>query len=316
MADRHNRDLDRQPAPLPKPLPVPTVDAHAHIEIVTNAALDSAEVLQVLDDAKSVGVDRIVQVGYSAEQSKWCVAAAEHFDDRVLAAVALHPNEAPVVPDLDADLKIIEELASHPRVRAIGETGLDYFRTPPELRKRQQDSFKWHIELAKKTKKALVIHDRDSHDDVLSILLEVGAPEKTVFHCFSGDVEMAKTCIERGYILSFAGTMTFKNAPALREAVKLVPHDQLLVETDSPFLCPMPNRGALNTPAQIPNTLRVIADVRGISADYLAAAISELMADPARLEKYGKAGRLRAQTHFGWDAVAAQTISLYRSVIS
>ena len=161
MADRHNRDIDRPLAPAPKPLPVPTVDAHAHLEIVTDAAPDSAEVKQVLDDAKAAGVDRVVQVGYSAEQSKWCVAAAEHFNDRVLAAVALHPNEAPIVPDLDADLKIIEELASHPRVRAIGETGLDYFRTPPELRKRQQDSFKWHIELAKKTKKALVIHDRD-----------------------------------------------------------------------------------------------------------------------------------------------------------
>ena len=274
MADRHNRDIDRPLAPAPKPLPVPTVDAHAHLEIVTDAAPDSAEVKQVLDDAKAAGVDRVVQVGYSAEQSKWCVAAAEHFDDRVLAAVALHPNEAPVVPDLEADLKIIEELASHPRVRAIGETGLDYFRTPPELRKRQQDSFKWHIELAKKTNKALVIHDRDSHEDVLSILLEVGAPEKTVFHCFSGDVEMAKTCIERGYILSFAGTMTFKNAPALRQALKLVPHDQLLVETDSPFLAPMPHRGMQNTPAQIPTIVRAMAAEREEDLAQLCTALS------------------------------------------
>ena len=275
MADRHNRDLDRQPAPLPKPLPVPTVDAHAHIEIVTNAAPDSAEVLQVLDDAKSVGVDRIVQVGYSAEQSKWCAELARLYPGRVLAAVALHPNEAPVVEDLEADLKIIEDLAQQPRVRAIGETGLDYFRTPPELRKRQQDSFKWHIELAKKTNKALVIHDRDSHDDVLSILLEVGAPEKTVFHCFSGDVAMAKTCIERGYILSFAGTVTFKNAPELREAVKLVPYEQLLVETDSPFLAPTPHRGALNTPAQIANIVRAIAEERNESVGGLAGELSK-----------------------------------------
>jgi TatD DNase family protein len=275
MADRHNRDIDRQMAPAPKPLPVATVDAHAHLEIVTDAAPDSDEVKQILDDAKTAGVDRVVQVGYSAEQSKWCVAAAEYFDDRVLAAVALHPNEAPVVADLDADLKIIETLAAHPRVRAIGETGLDYFRTPPELRKRQQDSFKWHIELAKKTKKALVIHDRDSHDDVLSILLEVGAPEKTVFHCFSGDVEMAKICIDRGYILSFAGTLTFKNAPALRDAVKLVPYDQLLVETDSPFLAPMPNRGALNTPAQIANIVRAMAEERNESVATLAQALSD-----------------------------------------
>ena len=274
MADRHNRDIDRQPAPLPEPLPVPTVDAHAHIEIVTNEAPDSDAVRQVLDDAQSVNVDRIVQVGYSAEQSQWCVEMANAFPGRVLAAVALHPNEAPIVADLEADWKIIEKLAQEPRVRAIGETGLDYFRTEPALRKRQQESFKWHIDLAKRTKKALVIHDRDSHDDVLSILLEVGAPEKTVFHCFSGDVEMAKICIDRGYILSFAGTMTFKNAPALRDAVKLVPHDQLLVETDSPFLAPMPHRGALNTPAQIANIVRAMATERSEDVAELATALS------------------------------------------
>jgi len=274
MTDRHNRDIDRQPAPLPERLPVPTVDAHAHIEIVTNEAPDSDAVRQVLDDAKSVNVDRIVQVGYSAEQSQWCVDMANAFPGRVLAAVALHPNEAPVVSDLEADWKIIEKLAQDPRVRAIGETGLDYFRTKPALQKRQQESFKWHIDLAKRTNKALVIHDRDSHDDVLSILLEVGAPEKTVFHCFSGDVEMAKTCIERGYILSFAGTMTFKNAPALRDAVKLVPHDQLLVETDSPFLAPMPHRGALNTPAQIANIVRAMAAERNEDVAELATALS------------------------------------------
>ena len=275
MADRHNRDIERELAPLPEPLPVPTVDAHAHIEIVTNEAPDSDAVRKVLDDAKSVNVDRIVQVGYSAEQSQWCVDMANAFPGRVLAAVALHPNEAPIVEDLEADWAIIEKLAHEPRVRAIGETGLDYFRTPPELQKRQQESFKWHIDLAKRTNKALVIHDRDSHDDVLSVLLEVGAPEKTVFHCFSGDVEMAKTCIDRGYILSFAGTLTFKNAPALREAVKLVPHDQLLVETDSPFLAPTPHRGALNTPAQIANIVRAMAAERNEDVAELATALSK-----------------------------------------
>lgn len=275
MADRHNRDIERELAPLPEPLPVPTVDAHAHIEIVTNEAPDSDAVRKVLDDAKSVNVDRIVQVGYSAEQSQWCVDLANAFPGRVLAAVALHPNEAPIVEDLEADWAIIEKLAHEPRVRAIGETGLDYFRTPPDLQKRQQESFKWHIDLAKRTNKALVIHDRDSHDDVLSVLLEVGAPEKTVFHCFSGDVEMAKTCIDRGYILSFAGTLTFKNAPALREAVKLVPHDQLLVETDSPFLAPTPHRGALNTPAQIANIVRAMAAERDEDVAELATALSK-----------------------------------------
>jgi TatD DNase family protein len=275
MADRHNRDIDRPRAPLPEPLPVPTVDAHAHMEIVTDAAFDSQEVADVIAEAKSVNVDRIVQVGYSAEQSRWCVGAAEKWNTSVLAAVALHPNEAPVVEDLDADLKIIEQLAQHPRVRAIGETGLDYFRTPPELRARQQESFKWHIDLAKRMNKALVIHDRDSHDDVLSVLLEVGAPEKTIFHCFSGDVAMAKVCIERGYILSFAGTLTFKNAPELREAVKLVPLDQLLVETDSPFLAPAPHRGAGNTPAQIANIVRAMAAERNQDLAELASALSD-----------------------------------------
>ena len=273
MADRHNRDLDRQPAPLPEPLNVNCVDAHAHIEIITNSAPDAPEIGKVLADAKSVGIDRIVQVGYSAEQSEWGVKLAEHWPN-ILAAVALHPNEAPVVEDLEADLSKIEELATHPRVRAIGETGLDFFRTEPALQERQKYSFRRHIDLAKRVDKALVIHDRDAHRAVLDLLVEEGAPEKTIFHCYSGDAEMARECIEKGYILSFAGTLTFKNAPALREAVKLVPIDQLLVETDSPFLAPMPHRGSLNTPAQIPTILRFMADERGEDVDELATAIS------------------------------------------
>jgi TatD DNase family protein len=274
VADRHNRDLDRQPAPLPEPLNVKCVDAHAHIEIITNSAPDAPEIGKVLADAKSVGIDRIVQVGYSAEQSEWGVKLAEHWPN-VLAAVALHPNEAPVVADLEADLSKIEELSTHPRVRAIGETGLDFFRTEPALQERQKYSFRRHIELAKSVNKALVIHDRDAHRAVLDLLTEEGAPKKTIFHCYSGDAEMARECIEKGYILSFAGTLTFKNAPALREAVKLVPIDQLLVETDSPFLAPMPHRGSLNTPAQIPTILRFMAEERGDDVDELAAAISD-----------------------------------------
>ena len=274
MADRHNRDIDRQLAPAPEPLPVPCVDAHAHIEIVANTAFDSPEVRQVIEDAAAAGIDRIVQVGYSAEQSQWGANLAALYEGQVLAAVALHPNEAPVVEDLEADWAIIESLAEQPRVRAIGETGLDYFRTPPELRGRQQESFKWHIDLAKRTNKALVIHDRDSHDDVLSVLAEVGAPEKTVFHCFSGDVEMAKKCIERGYVLSFAGTVTFKNAPQLREALAITPIDQILVETDAPFLAPMPHRGALNSPAQIATIVRAMAAERNADLAEFATALS------------------------------------------
>ena len=274
MADRHNRDIDRQLAPAPEPLPVPCVDAHAHIEIVADAGFDSPEVRQVIEDAAAAGIDRIVQVGYSAEQSEWGANLAALYDGQVLAAVALHPNEAPVVEDLEADWAIIEALAQQPRVRAIGETGLDYFRTPPELRGRQQESFRWHIDLAKRTKKALVIHDRDSHDDVLSVLAEVGAPEKTVFHCFSGDVEMAKKCIERGYVLSFAGTVTFKNAPQLREALAITPINQILVETDAPFLAPMPHRGALNSPAQIATIVRAMAAERNADLAEFATALS------------------------------------------
>jgi len=275
MADRHNRDLDRKPAPIPAPLNSKTVDSHAHLELIHNSEPDSPLIKQTLDEAEAVGIDRVVQVGYSAEQSIWSVKCAEAFVGRVLAAVALHPNEAPVVDDLERDLKVIEELASNPRVRAIGETGLDFFRTAEDLQEKQKYSFRRHIKIAKEHNKALVIHDRDAHRAVLDLLIEEGAPDNTIFHCYSGDAAMAKECISNKYILSFAGTVTFKNAPELREAVALVPIELLLVETDSPFLSPMPNRGALNTPAQIPNTLRAIADVRGESADYLAAAISE-----------------------------------------
>ena len=275
MADRHNRDLDRKPGPIPAPLNSKTVDSHAHLELIHNSEPDSPLIKQTLDEAAAVGIDRVVQVGYSADQSIWSVKCAESFVGRVLAAVALHPNEAPVVDDLEKDLKVIEELASHPRVRAIGETGLDFFRTAEDLQEKQKYSFRRHIKIAKDHNKALVIHDRDAHRAVLDLLIEEGAPSNTIFHCYSGDAAMAKECISNKYVLSFAGTVTFKNAPELREAVALVPIQLLLVETDSPFLAPMPNRGSLNTPAQIPNTLRAIADVRGESADYLAAAISE-----------------------------------------
>lgn len=273
MADRHNRDIDRKPAPLPEPLPVPCGDSHAHLEIVTNTEPDHPEIAKVIAEAKSVGIDRLVQVGYSADQSQWCVRLAELFPN-VVAAVALHPNEAPVVEDLESELARISELAKHPKVRAIGETGLDFFRTEPELQDRQRYSFKRHIQMAKDLDKTLVIHDRDAHRAVLDILDEVGAPDRTVFHCFSGDAEMARECVAKGYILSFAGTVTFKNAPQLREALKLVPSNQLLVETDSPFLAPMPHRGALNTPSQIPNILRFMAAERGDDLVELVGSIS------------------------------------------
>jgi TatD DNase family protein len=275
MSDRHSLKEPRPAAPTPEPLARPCIDVHAHMELVTESGPDSNEIRELLDAAARAGIDRVVQVGYSAEQSRWGVKCAETFPGRVLAAVALHPNEAPVVADLEGDLSIIEELARHPRVRAIGETGLDFFRTEPELRDRQAYSFRRHIALAKAVDKALVIHDRNAHRAVLDTLLEEGAPKSTIFHCYSGDAEMARECIDAGYILSFAGTVTFKNAPELREAAKIVPIDQLLLETDSPFLAPMPNRGALNTPAQVANIARFIAELRGESIDYICDRVTE-----------------------------------------
>ena len=263
MADRHNRDIDRPVAPLPDPLPIPAVDSHAHLEIITNSSPDDPAIKKVIDESASVGINRIVQVGYSAEQSEWSLSLAKIYKGQVLATVALHPNEAPVVTDLEADLSVIERLSDHDQVRGIGETGLDFFRTPEELRERQSYSFRRHIDIAKRKKKALVIHDRDAHRAVLDHLTEEGAPERTIFHCYSGDVEMAKECVSKGYYLSFAGTLTFKNAPHLRDALLQVPREFLLAETDSPFLTPDPFRGYLNTPAQTARTIRFMAELRG-----------------------------------------------------
>lgn len=274
MADRHNRDIDRPRAPLPDPLPLPCVDSHAHLEIVTNTGVDDPAIFDVIEESKSVGINRIVQVGYSAEQSQWSVDLARRFDSNVLAAVALHPNEAPVVEDLEADLAIIERLADDERVRGIGETGLDFFRTEPALQEKQKYSFRRHIDIAKRKGKALIIHDRDAHRAVLDLLDEEGAPEITIFHCYSGDAEMAKECVSKGYFLSFAGTLTFKNAPHLREAILQVPKELLLAETDSPFLAPMPFRGYLNTPAQVVRTITFMAEVRGDDLEDLIENLS------------------------------------------
>jgi TatD DNase family protein len=274
MADRFSLDKEREVAPLPQPLTSVCIDNHAHLELITESEPDSPLIKAVLDEAQSVGIDRVIQVGYSAEQSAWGVRCADAFPGRVLAAVALHPNDAPVTAELERDLATIAELARHPRVRAIGETGLDFFRTAPEGQEKQLYSFKRHIQIAKDVQKAVMIHDRDAHRAVLDTLDEVGAPEKTVFHCYSGDAQMARECVDKGYYLSFAGTVTFKNAPHLREALALAPLSQILVETDSPFLTPTPNRGLLNTPAQIPNTLRLMAEVRQMDINELCAAIT------------------------------------------
>jgi len=245
----------------PEPLPLPVYDNHAHLEF--EDGMEVLEPLESLDRAEAVGVRGVVQIGTDLETSKWGVALAER-DERVLAAVALHPNQAPVLADqglLSEHLSEIARLSDHPRVRAIGETGLDFFRTGEDGRAAQVEAFEAHIEIAKQRGIALQIHDRDAHDAVVATLLRVGAPEKTVFHCFSGDAALAKTCAEHGWYLSFAGTVTFKNAPALREALRVTPPARILAETDAPFLTPEPFRGRPNAPYLLPNTIRRMADV-------------------------------------------------------
>jgi TatD DNase family protein len=274
------------PPPLPEPLGVAVADSHTHLD------MQEGTVEEALARAAAVGVTTVVQVGCDIKGSRWAAeTAAAHRE--VHAAVALHPNEAPRIvlgdPDgwsrqgareaggyaaLDDSLAEIDRLAALDVVKAVGETGLDRFRTGPEGIAAQERSFRAHIEIAKRHDKALVIHDREAHADVLRILAEEGAPERTVFHCYSGDAEMAEVCAAAGYFMSFAGNVTFKNAQPLRDALAVAPADLVLVETDAPFLTPAPYRGRPNAPYLIPVTLRAMAQVRGTDEDTLAAAIA------------------------------------------
>ena len=265
---------DLQYPPLPEALTVGVYDNHAHLEFADgDNPLDYRE---HLDRASSVGVRGVVQVGTDLETSRWSAEIAGR-EPRVLAAVALHPNEAPGLEasgDLDAQLAEIDALASLPRVRAVGETGLDFFRTGDDGRDAQVRSFEAHIEIAKRHGIALQIHDRDAHAEVVGTLRRVGAPERTVFHCFSGDAEFARLVADEGWYLSFAGTVTFKNAGALREALEVVPRSRILVETDAPFLTPQPFRGRPNSPYLIPHTLRAMAAHLETDVSMLAAQVT------------------------------------------
>jgi len=266
------RDL-RYP-PLPEPLVVPIYDNHTHLEIADGE--QSLSVAEQLDRASSVGVRGVIQVGGDLETSRWSAQAAAA-EPRMLAAVAIHPNEAPVYDaagTLDDALAEISALAARPRVVAVGETGLDFFRTGPDGRAAQFRSFEAHIEIAKQHGLALQIHDRDAHAEVIETLLRVGAPERTVFHCFSGDAEMARICADNGWYLSFSGTVTFKNSGNLRAALAAVPRRLLLVETDAPFLTPAPFRGRPNAPYLLPHTLRAMADHLETDVSMLAAQIT------------------------------------------
>jgi TatD DNase family protein len=262
---------DRTRPPAPEPLPHPVVDNHCHLDIADGDWLETTE---ALDRAAEVNVTRIVQIGCDLPGARWAVEAAQAHD-QVVAGVALHPNDAPRHDDLEAAIAEIEALArSSDRVRAIGETGLDNFRTGPDGRAAQVDSFRRHIDLAKRLDKTLVIHDRDAHDEVLAVLDEEGAPERWVMHCFSGDADFARRCLDRGAWLSFAGTVTFKNAESLREAARSAPRDRILVETDAPFLTPMPYRGRPNASYLVPLTMRVLAGVRNEDLGELCQAVN------------------------------------------
>ena len=270
----HGQTRDLSYPPLPPALVVACYDNHAHLEIADGD--DPLDYLEQLDMASSVGIRGIVQVGGDLETSRWSAEMASR-EPRMLAAVAIHPNEAPAYEaagTLDDAIAEIDELAARPRVRAIGETGLDYFRTDESGRPAQHRSFEAHIEIAKKHGLAMQIHDREAHDDVIETLLRVGAPERTVFHCFSGDAAMARVCADNGWYLSFAGNITFKNATNLRDALETIPRDRILVETDAPFLTPLPHRGRPNSPYLIPVTLRFMADHLGTDVAMLAAQIT------------------------------------------
>ncbi|WP_367141155.1 MULTISPECIES: TatD family hydrolase [Streptomyces] len=275
------------PPPLPAPLGVPVADSHTHLDMQGDTP-----VAEALAKAASVGVTTVVQVGCDVAGSRWAAeTAAAH--DAVWATVALHPNEAPRIvhgdPDgwsrqgtrpaggreaLDEALAEIDRLAALPQVKGVGETGLDFFRTGPEGMEAQEYSFRRHIDIAKRHGKALVIHDREAHADVLRVLDEEGAPDAVVFHCYSGDAAMAKVCADNGYYMSFAGNVTFKNAQPLRDALAVAPLDLILVETDAPFLTPAPYRGRPNAPYLIPVTLRAMAGYKEIGEDELATAVA------------------------------------------
>jgi TatD DNase family protein len=264
-----SRAPDHRP-PAPEPLPLPVVDNHAHLEH-TRRGDEPFPVADALVEAAAVGVTRVVQIGCDLDSARSTIELVERHP-QILGGVSLHPTEASDLVAKDGEaglveaLAVIEELARHPRVRVVGETGLDHYWVGPDDevgRAAQVTSFRAHIALAKRLDRVLQIHDRDAHADVLAVLAEEGAPERTVFHCFSGDADMARFCADQGWYLSFAGTLTFRNAAGLRDALRAVPLEQVLVETDAPYLAPVPHRGRTNAGYLVPLTVRCMAEVLG-----------------------------------------------------
>lgn len=260
----------------PDPLPLEVVDNHAHLDI-TREGDEPLDVAEALERAKSVGVGRVVQIGCDLGGIEFTMDVIDRHPE-VVGGIALHPNEVPrlaAAGRLEEAYAVVEGHARHDRIRVIGETGLDYFRTGPEGVPIQQEGFRWHIDLAKRLDKPLQIHDRDAHEDVLRVLDEEGAPRHTVMHCFSGGPAFARECVERGYYLSFAGTVTFKNARDLRDALAVTPLEQVLVETDAPYLTPAPHRGATNASYLVPLTIRSMAGVLNVDVPTLCRAVTD-----------------------------------------
>ncbi|MEU5691674.1 TatD family hydrolase [Actinosynnema sp. NPDC020468] len=255
--------------PLPEALPTPVVDAHTHLDAC--GAKTAGDVKGYLDRANLAGVDRVITVGDDLASARWAAEAAT-WDPRVFAAVAVHPTRTTGFGD--ADKAELAELARQPRVVAVGETGLDYY-WDYSSKEDQHEAFRWHIRLSKDVDKPLMIHDREAHDDVLEILDREGAPSTVVFHCFSGDLDFARRCVDRGFVLSFAGPVTFKNSHDLREAARWTPDEHLLVETDAPFLTPHPFRGQPNEPYCVNYTLRDLATLRDTEVDLLASTVTQ-----------------------------------------
>jgi TatD DNase family protein len=259
---------------LPEPLPAPVVDSHCHLDVTE--AVSGLPPAEALERARRVGVARIVQIGCDVQGSRWAVSAAERWPN-VIAGVAIHPNDAARLgSELASGLKAIEQLARNPRVRAVGETGLDFYRTRDVAgHAAQRESFAAHIAFAKAADKTLVIHDRDAHVEILEMLDAEGVPDRVVMHCFSGDAEFARDCLDRGAYLSFAGTATFKNNDDVRSALVVTPLDRLLTETDAPYLTPMPLRGRPNASYLIPHTARFLAQARGVELATLCRALND-----------------------------------------
>jgi TatD DNase family protein len=256
------------------------VDTHCHLYLLDEG------VEEVLERARAAGVGHLVDVGIDLETSRQAAANAGRFEG-VSASAGVHPHEA---ESLNAEtLEALRGLLADERVVAVGETGLDYYRDNAP-REAQRAAFATHVRLARELDKALVVHCRDAFDDVMAMLDGEGAPGRVVMHCFSGDAPMARRVLEAGYHVSFAGTVTFKNAPKLREACAVVPLDRMVLETDSPFLTPHPFRGRPNSPDRVALTAETVAALHGVEPALVAEATTATAARAFRLPQRAPRG--------------------------